>query len=316
MTREAAGEALVGALAHIIWSARVGRTASVCGCRSAELPPLHAAAGQVSVTQCNSHADVFGAVRSCIGAYRTADGPGLALLLYSLTLTRGIAMVVRDADFETPLIAANGYCSQELVNLLLIGRAHSNVFNGEQTVGGEAAGLSGTLADGQEQGCRLRGVPRKSLIGFLTLFEKQGGGGHELLIVGSNYKRPLFPIFVVQSESHYSCLWAAGCGVTEVPDVLVDPADRLAGDDEPEFGEVADEEDEPPPQLADDGSFDLYYYDQMAERDDAVRLTVRKGADGSSAAGGDAGHAAPLELVILSRWPAAMVDWNGEEVLL
>ena len=258
VTREAAGEALVRALAHIIWSARVGRSASVCGCRSPELPPLRAAAGAVSVTQCSSQADVLGAVRTCIGAYRSADGPGIALLLYSLALTRGIAMVVRDADFATPLIAANGYCSQELVNLLLIGRAHSNVFDGEQTVGGEAAGLSGQLADGAEQGCRLRGIPRTSLIGFLTLFEKQGGGGHELLIVGSHYKRPHLPIFVVQSESHYSCLWAADCGARPVPDILADPSDRLAGDPEPEFGAAVDDDDEPPPpQLAAGESFDL-----------------------------------------------------------
>ena len=53
----------------------------------------------------------------------------------------------------------------------------------------------------------------------------------------------------------------------------------------------------------------------MAERDDAVRLTVRRN-DAAHAAHGDAGHAAPLELVIPSRWPAAAVDWNGEEVIL
>jgi hypothetical protein len=246
-----------------------------------------------------------------MGAYRSPSGPGIALLLYSMTLTRGIAMVVRDADFQTPLIAANGYCSQELVNLLLVGRAHSNVFDGEQTVGGEAAGLSGVAEPGSEQGCRLRGIPRKALVGFLTLFEKQGGGGHELLIVGSHYKRPLLPIFVVQSESHYSCLWAAEAGHAPVPDVLADPADRLAGDPEPSFGADADDADDPPPQLPDGATFDLYYFDQMAERNDAVRLTVRGGGGG-----GDAGHAAPLELVILSRWPAATIDWNGEEVIL
>ena len=61
-------------------------------------------------------------------------GPGVAMLLYSLLLTRGIAMVQRDADFPASLIAPNGYCAQELVNLLLVGRAHSNVFDGEKVV--------------------------------------------------------------------------------------------------------------------------------------------------------------------------------------
>ena len=54
---------------------------------------------------------------------------------------------------------------------------------------------------------RLKGVPRRALVGFLTLFERQGAEG-TLLTVGSHYKRPMTPVFVVQSESHYSVLWA------------------------------------------------------------------------------------------------------------
>lgn len=61
-------------------------------------------------------------------------------------------------------------------------------------------------------------------------------------------------------------------------------------------------------------SFDLMYYDQMAERDEAVRLTLHRSPDGGSSATGH--HVAPLEAVILTRWPAAQVDWNGEEIIL
>ena len=53
---------------------------------------------------------------------------------------------------------------------------------------------------------------------------------------------------------------------------------------------------------------------QMAERDTAVTLTLRRAPDGGVVS--SAGHGAPLELVVLSRWPGAMVDWNGEEVIL
>ena len=53
---------------------------------------------------------------------------------------------------------------------------------------------------------------------------------------------------------------------------------------------------------------------QMAERDTAVTLTLRRAPDGGAVS--SAGHGAPLELVVLSRWPGAMVDWNGEEVIL
>ena len=246
------------------------------------------------------------------GRYTRNGGPGIALLLYSLALTRGIAMLGRDADFPTPLIGMNGYCSQELVNLLLIGRAHSNVFDGERSLGGadDAAAAEG---DG---GVRLRGVPRRGLVGFLTLFERQGAEG-TLLTVGSHYKRPATPVFVVQSESHYSVLWAAA---GTPPDVLWDPSERLPGDPAPTAdasgGEAADGEDEeeepPPPQLAEGKSFDLYYYDQMAERHDAVRLTLHRAPERAP----EPDHVAPLESVIKTRWPAALIDWNGEEVIL
>lgn len=257
LTRQDAGDALIAALAHVVWAARVGRLAQVVSCKTAELPPLHAAAGELTATQCSSQADVLNALRGCSGVYTRADGPGVALLLYSLALTRGIAMLGRDADFPTPLIGVNGYCSQELVNLLLIGRAHSNVFDGEKNVGGsEEDATSG----GEGGGVRLKGVPRRGLVGFLTLFEKQGAEG-TLLTVGSNFKRPLTPVFVVQSESHYSVLWAQGGAP---PDVLWDPAARLPGDPEPGTEGAEDEDEEPPPaQLADGECFDLFYFDQV-----------------------------------------------------
>ena len=109
---QTATDALVRALGNIIWAARVGRVASVVNCKLPRLPELRAAAGELTVTQCNSVTDVTSTIRGFLGSYRAPDGPGVALLLYSLTLTRGIAMVGRDADFPAPLIMGNGYCSQ------------------------------------------------------------------------------------------------------------------------------------------------------------------------------------------------------------
>ena len=310
--REVAGDALVRALAHIIWAARVGRVASVVNCKTARLPQLRSAAGELTATQCGSQADVTSCVRASIGSYRSPDGPGIALLLYSVTLTRGIAMVGRDADFPSSLIMGNGYCAQELVNLLIVGRAHSNVFNGEQRVGSSAE--SGAAGGDADDGCRLRGIPRRAPVGFLTLFEKQqyGERDRELITVGSNYKRPMYHIFVVQSESHYSVLWGAMPSILP-PEVLEEGESRLPGDPDPsdEGYEEEDEEDRPKP-LGSGECFDLYYFDQMAERNDAVRLTISR----AGAGGLDYGNAPPLELVILSRWPGAAVDWNGEEVIL
>lgn len=85
----------------------------------------------------------------------------------------------------------------------------------------------------------------------------------------------------------------------------------MPGDAEPSDDSYADEN-EQPAQLPQDAAFDLFYFDQMAERDDAVRLTLRRAANCKR----DGADAAPLESVILTRWPNAVIDWNGEEVVL
>ena len=56
---------------------------------------------------------------------------------------------------DTCLIAAHGYCSQDLVNLVLTGHAVTNCFDGEREVGGKVC----------------RGVLQRSRLGFLSLFE-------------------------------------------------------------------------------------------------------------------------------------------------
>ena len=53
------------------------------------------------------------------------------------------------------LIAGHGYCSQDLVNLLLTGRAATNCFDGSQDVAGKLC----------------RGVQQQSQLGLLSLFE-------------------------------------------------------------------------------------------------------------------------------------------------
>lgn len=53
------------------------------------------------------------------------------------------------------LIAAHGYCSQDLVNVMLTGHAVTNCFNGTQDVAGKLC----------------KGVQQPSQLGFLSLFE-------------------------------------------------------------------------------------------------------------------------------------------------
>lgn len=110
------------------------------------------------------------------------------LLLYSLLLTHGVEAIAAEwDDASCALLGSHSYCSQELVNLLLLGAASSNVFDGRQALGD-------TL---------LRGIQQRSSIGFLSLHEH-----YENIEVGSFLKTPLYPLWIVCSESHYSVLFA------------------------------------------------------------------------------------------------------------
>ena len=82
----------------------------------------------------------------------------------------------------------HGYASQELLNTMLVGRAASNVHDGDKDMG---------------DGFILKGIPRQSDVGFLTFFEHFG-----YFTVGDNLKRPQVPVWIVCSESHYSVIFA------------------------------------------------------------------------------------------------------------
>jgi hypothetical protein len=114
---------------------------------------------------------------------------GVVLFMYALLLTRGVSEALADRDDPTSfMIGAHGYCTQELVNLALTGRATSNVFDNERVV---------------DEHTRLRGVRARGVVGFLSLFEHHG-----YIEVGSHLKTPSTPIWVVCSESHYTVLWS------------------------------------------------------------------------------------------------------------
>ncbi|XP_057642140.1 probable ubiquitin carboxyl-terminal hydrolase MINDY-4 isoform X1 [Chionomys nivalis] len=121
-------------------------------------------------------------------------GPyGCILLTLSAILSRSLELVRQDFDVPTShLIGAHGYCTQELVNLLLTGRAVSNVFNDVVE-----------LDSGDGNTTLLRGIEARSDIGFLSLFEH-----YNVCQVGCFLKTPRFPIWVVCSESHFSTLFS------------------------------------------------------------------------------------------------------------
>ena len=94
-----------------------------------------------------------------------------------------------DMDTEDiTLVNEYGYASQELINTMLVGKAATNTHDGEKDLGGDLI---------------LKGIHRRSEIGFLTFFEHYG-----YFEVGSFLKRPHLPIWIVCSESHYSVLFS------------------------------------------------------------------------------------------------------------
>lgn len=93
-----------------------------------------------------------------------------------------------DFDFEIGLVNEYGYASQELINTMLVGKASSNCHDGDKQMGDDLV---------------LKGIHRRSEIGFVTFFEHFGH-----FEVGQNLKKPVLPIWIVCSESHYSILFS------------------------------------------------------------------------------------------------------------
>ncbi|KAL3504463.1 hypothetical protein ACH5RR_034304 [Cinchona calisaya] len=122
---------------------------------------------------------------------------GAILFLVSALLSRGLDSVQADRDDPSqPLVTAPfGHASQEIVNLLLSGKAVANVFDGRMDLGG---------------GMFVKGISSTVDVGFLTLLESLN-----FCKVGQYLKCPKWPIWVVGSESHYTVLFALDTKVQE-----------------------------------------------------------------------------------------------------
>merc|ERR1711988_364954 len=125
-------------------------------------------------------------------------GPcGVLSFLCMVLLSRNLATVKEDMDdSQTPLIGRFGHCNQDLVNLMLIGEATTNVFDGSKWLGDDPS--SGLLVRGVDSD-RV-GVPP---VGFLSELEPM-----RYLQVGTLYKNPDFPVWVLGSSTHYTCLFS------------------------------------------------------------------------------------------------------------
>ncbi|CAD7000780.1 unnamed protein product [Ceratitis capitata] len=115
---------------------------------------------------------------------------GVMLFLYTVLITKNIDNVISElSDTSEPLIHNTyGYGSQALINLMLTGRAVAHVWDNDQDVGG----------------LKLRGINEQSDIGFITLMEQM-----RYCTVGSFYKNPKNPVWVMGSETHLTVLFSA-----------------------------------------------------------------------------------------------------------
>lgn len=232
----------------------------------------------VNLHSTSSEAETRELLRSNLDQFTSPKGSGLVQFMLSVVFTRGVSVIssemdsISGAETSGQLIGGHDYCTQELVNLLLCGRASSNVFNGERKL------------DDSSDAVTLHGIPSQCSVGFLSLFE-----AYEYLVVGSHLKQPACNIWVVCSESHYSVLFAD-------PFLLQEPPTKFEARD----------------------AVDLFYYDELANQDEEIRLTVNTMAkpEGSRVAARHDDLVPPLNLVIQTKWPRAEVDWNGVEPLL
>jgi len=113
---------------------------------------------------------------------------GVMYFVMSLVKSRGIEKIKSDMDDPNTTITSQfGHSSQELINLLLTGQAVSNVFDNSMTVSGEF---------------QCRGIQRRPAIGYLSQLESL-----RYCEVGSFYKSPLLPIWIVGSTSHFSVIF-------------------------------------------------------------------------------------------------------------
>lgn len=125
--------ALVDALTSVLWRAGTSSGCSVVLSSSVALPPRRAIAATLTRFHLPSRLELQKFLKSHLASFAVVDGCGVILLLYSVILSIGVETIQAQMDRkETTLIGAHGYCTQELVNLLMTGVASSNVFDGEQ----------------------------------------------------------------------------------------------------------------------------------------------------------------------------------------
>ncbi|XP_071811493.1 ubiquitin carboxyl-terminal hydrolase MINDY-3-like isoform X2 [Apostichopus japonicus] len=161
--------------------------------------------GNLRVNNYGNTEDVYEALSSCLH-YFTEDG-GVLIFIYSIILTKGIDTIKAEMQDPTePLIDGTfGHGSQSLTNLMLTGRAVSNVFDLEKDI----------------SGFKMQGISQQSEVGFLTLLENL-----RYCEVGSFLKCCRCPIWLLGSETHLTIFFTRELSLV-APETIYEHARRI-----------------------------------------------------------------------------------------
>ncbi|KAJ3320271.1 hypothetical protein HDV06_005415 [Boothiomyces sp. JEL0866] len=248
--------ALIDALTEITWRAGENRAVLVLQCTECRTGDLTNGLGYMELGNKQS---LRGALESHLSQFMHSDGLGNGLIqfLLSVILSRGVEKIKSDMDeMSECLMGKHSYCTQDMVNLILIGKAISNPHDGNIDLGGQL----------------FKGINEQCEIGQLSLFEY-----YENLKIGKHAKEPKYPIYVICSESHYTCMFSTNQMNSRV--------------------------------------FDVYYYDGLANQTEEIRLTLSLGKRVPERDKRDL--VPPIELCFQTKWGKDLhVDWNDTEPLL
>jgi hypothetical protein len=213
-TRDAADNALAGALAFAIWQAatveRGSGVAQLVSLSTSELLSPGICTVPLSITSYTSYSELKTGCRNNLNVFHSDSG--VMLLLYCLLLSRGVETISKsDMDEPGPLVARFGHCTQELLNLAITGEAVAGVFDGDQGFSSSDDPMTSSSSSSSDvSGFKLRGISRRPVIGLLSHIEAM-----KYSIVGDYLKTPTMPFWVIASESHLTLLWAADSKANE-----------------------------------------------------------------------------------------------------
>lgn len=202
-TTQACNKALIRALSTILWRAGLQQKAVVAlpsGRQTLDMTSSIAAklqydglTEQLLLYKFNCFNSLSSFIKEKINMFQDQGKDGCILFLYSVIFSHKIERLKNEMDDpHTNLIGRHGYCTQEMVNLLIVGQAVSNVFDDDLEL--NTGGIEKTI---------LHGIKHNSDVGLLSLFEH-----YNSCKVGNNLKNPKYPIWIVLSESHFSVLFA------------------------------------------------------------------------------------------------------------